>query len=77
MIKSAAVLGLTLFGANPSLGMGNHLVPGFCLVLEVSAKGVTGGEWMGTPHFSPSLPLGLPLPLGRGWDRSHQPQWGG
>lgn len=77
MIKSAALLGLTLFGAKPSLEMGNHLVPGFFLVLELSAKGVTGGGWLGTPRFSPSLPLGLPLPLGRGWDRSHQPQWGG
>jgi len=82
MIKSAAVSGLTLqrgtmLGAKPSLSMGDHLDPGFPLVLELSAKGAVAGEWMGTPHFSPSPALGLPLPLGRGWDRSHQPKRGG
>lgn len=82
MIKTAVVLGLTLqrgtmLEGKPSSGTGDCLVLGFPLVLELSAKGVTAGEWMGTPHFSPSLPLGLPLPLGRGWDRAHQPQRGG
>lgn len=82
MIKSAAVLGLTLqrgtmLGAKSSLGLGHHLVPGFPLVLELSARRITAGERMGAPCFSSSLPLGLPLPLGRGWDRSHQPQRGG
>lgn len=66
-----------MLGAKPSLGMGDHLVLGFPLVLELSAKGVMAGEWMGTPCFSPLLPLGLPLLLGRGRDRSHQPQRGG
>lgn len=81
MMKSALVWGLTLqkgtmLGAKPSSRMGDHLVPEFPLVLELSAKGVMAGEWMAT-HFSPLLPSGLSLPLGRGWDRSRQPKWGG